>query len=80
MPPAAADTWTSPQTIIGLATLTIMGATVAGVFWLGDKAMIGQTAGGVIGLGGAVIGFYFQTAISSQRKDSTIDALSKREP
>jgi hypothetical protein len=75
-----ADSWTSPQTVIAMIGLAIMGGTVAGVFLRGDAPTISQTVGGVIGIGGMIMGYYFNSAISSQRKDTTIANLTEPKP
>jgi len=69
------DTWTSPQTVIALVLLAILGATVAGVFWFHDAQTVSQTVGGVLGIAGMVAGFYFGSTASSKRKDDTISKL-----
>lgn len=74
------DDWASPQTIIALVALTILGATVGAVFYKGDAQTISQTVGGVLGIGGMVVGFYFNSSASSQRKDGTIGALTGADP
>jgi len=67
----AADSLWSPQTIIGMFAMTIVAATIGGIFVVGDAPTISQTVGGVMTLGGTVVGFYFGSSRGSQAKDET---------
>lgn len=70
------DRWGSPQTVIALAFLLILGGTVCAVFWFHDAQTISQTVGGILGIAGMVAGFYFGSNAASQRKDETINRLA----
>lgn len=77
VPPAGAlgDT----QSVIAIYGMTIVAACVAGVFLWGTPETRSQTIGGVLGFGGAIIGFYFGASRGSQKKDEVIAAQASGE-
>lgn len=69
------ESWTSPQTVIALLFLAILGGTVGAVFWFHDAQTVSQTVGGILGIAGMVTGYYFSSTSSSRKKDDTINTL-----
>lgn len=68
--------WT-PQTIIALSTLVIVGGTILGVFHIADLPTINTVAGLVIGAGmGPVSQYYFGSSASGRNKDNAIASLA----
>lgn len=69
------ESWTSPQTVIALLLLAILGGTVGAVFWFHDAQTVSQTVGGILGIAGMVAGYYFGSTATSRKKDETISNL-----
>lgn len=63
------DSWTSPRTAIGICLMVILGGTIGGVFWFHDPQTISQTVGGVYGLAGVAIGWYFGSSKTAENKE-----------
>ena len=68
------DSLWSPQFIIALMGMIIVGGTVAATLVAGDASTKSQVIGGVMALGGTVVAFYFSSSRGSQSKDATIAA------
>ena len=64
------DDWRSTQSLVAFMAMLIVAGSVAAVFWHGDAQLIGQTVGGVLAIGSAVVGFYFGSSRGSQAKDT----------
>ncbi len=71
---AANDSLMSPQFILAIITMAIVGGTVAAVLIHGDDGNIKLVLGFVFGLGSGVGGFYFGSSQSSQKKDAVLAA------
>lgn len=65
------DSLRSPQFVIAIVVLATVDFAVGMAFWRGNEALINTVVGLVVGSGfGGVIGFYFASSVSSQRKDA----------
>jgi hypothetical protein len=73
------------QFIIGLVLLLAGFTFLYMIFFSGQpiaaefRESLFQVTGGVLGLIGVVVGFYFGTSLSSARKDSTISKVTTKE-
>jgi uncharacterized membrane protein YfcA len=70
------ESWKSPQTVIAVVLLMILGGTVGAVFWFHDAQTVSQTVGGILAIAGSVAGYYFGSTASSHKKDETISTLT----
>lgn len=72
------DPLLTPQTIIATVTMLVFAGTVVAVFNYGSAETISQVVGGVTGLAGMVISFFFGSSRSSQAKDQTSAELQSK--
>lgn len=71
------DTLWTPQTVVALGILAIVGGTILGVFHIADLPTINTVSGMVIGTGmGGVCGYYFGGSASGRNKDIAIASLA----
>lgn len=70
MNPLPTDKLLTQQSVIAYIVLTIVAATVGHTLYTGDVQLRSQVLGAVLGIGGAVVGYYFGSSKGSQDKDA----------
>ena len=70
----SADPLLTTQSVVAYATLLIVAGTVGHTLYTGDVQLRSQVLGGVLGIGGMVIGYYFGSSKGSADKNAALAA------
>jgi ABC-type tungstate transport system substrate-binding protein len=74
MTAAAADMPWQVKASLGAFVYLLLGIALALAFWRGDNSSHSMIIGAIIGQFATVVGYYFGSSESSQKKDATIAA------